>query len=156
MIKDILDQISRYSGIIPKWEMFLELLAIDKLKEMDVGQYDLEDGDSYFMITKYQTRSFHKTQFEFHRKFVDIQIILEGIELIYTAPTSRTIADVHGYDSEKDIQFGEASVPDVLMLKAGDFAVFYPEDAHNPCCSVGKHPINVKKAVFKILLQNVG
>ncbi|MBL7007143.1 MAG: YhcH/YjgK/YiaL family protein, partial [Spirochaetia bacterium] len=49
-----------------------------------------------------------------------------------------------------DIQFGKTTVPDVLLLKEADFAVFYPEDAHNPGCSVGTHALAVKKAIFKI------
>lgn len=150
MIKDTLDQIHRYKEMIPGWEMVSENINLKKLQELDNGQYHLEDGQSFFIITDYPTKKYKITQFEVHRKFIDIQIVLKGVELIYAAPISRLIADAHGYNIEKDIQFGETSVPDVLLLKEGDFVIFYPEDAHNPGCSVGTHTVDVKKAIFKL------
>ncbi|NQT60235.1 MAG: YhcH/YjgK/YiaL family protein [Bacteroidetes bacterium] len=155
MIKDTIDKIGRYKGVIPGWEMFFDSFKIERLLELDEGRYDLEDGQSFFIITHYQTKKFQDTQFEVHRKFIDIQIVLEGVELIYAAPLSRTVTDSQGYDGENDIQFGEASVPDILLLKEGDFVVFYPEDAHNPGCSLGKYPIGVKKAIFKVPVPGV-
>ena len=152
MIKDTLDQIYRYKDVIPKWDMLLDALKIESLRGLDEGRYDLVDGESFFLIACYQTKKIQDTQFEAHRKFIDIQIVLEGVELIYTSPFSRFIADVHGYDKEKDIQFGKTAVPDILLLKEGDFVVFYPEDAHNPGCSVGEQSVDVKKAIFKIPL----
>ena len=156
MIKDTIDQIAHYKGVLPGWEMLADNLKIERLRELDDGRYDLEDGQSFFIITHYQTKKFQDTQFEVHRKFIDIQIVLKGVELIYTSPLSRIITDIHGYDREKDIQFGETAVPDILLLKEGDFVVFYPEDGHNPGCSVGKYPVDVKKAIFKIPVYGEG
>ncbi len=150
MIKDTIEELPRYASVIPRWDLIVPQLKLELLADMDVGRYDLEDGVSYFLIAHYQSRTYHENQFEYHRKFIDIQVVLEGIELIYTAPVSRMMPDDAGYDPENDIQFGTTSVPDVLMLKAGDVAVFFPEDAHNPNCSVGKHHLDVKKAIFKV------
>ena len=55
------------------------------------------------------------------------------------------------YDSEKDIEFltGEGVF---FTMNQGDFAVFFPDDAHMPGMTATS-PMAVRKAVVKVLAE---
>jgi YhcH/YjgK/YiaL family protein len=58
---------------------------------------------------------------------------------------------VDEYDPERDLQFFE-DVPEAWVdVRAGGFAIFFPEDAHMPMISFGQAPSEeIHKVVVKI------
>ncbi len=115
------------------------------------GKYPLDNG-AYAAVSEYVTKPMATSKFEAHKKFIDVQLILSGAEIIGVAPTSGFgDADRLGeYNTEKDVEFFAASGEfEKLALSVGDFAILYPEDAHMP----GVHetdPTKIKKIVLKI------
>ena len=113
------------------------------------GKYPLEDG-AYAAVSEYETKSMATAKFEAHRKFIDVQLILSGSEIIGVAPTSSLTERIGEYNPDKDVEFFAASGDfEKLELSAGDFAILYPEDAHMP----GVHkdtPAAIKKIVLKV------
>lgn len=115
------------------------------------GKYPLENG-ARAAVSEYETKPMATSKFEAHRKFIDVQFILSGSEIIGVTPTSSmTDADRIGeYNEEKDVEFyGVKGDFEKLALSAGDFAILYPEDAHMP----GVHesePAHIKKIVLKV------
>ncbi len=129
--------------------------AIDFLLRPDIllladGRVDI-DGDKVFAIVQqYETLETDAPRFEYHRKYIDIQYIVSGEEVIGWAPAERmTVTEV--YDGDKDICFG--TVPEGEMthvyLKTGQLAVLYPEDGHAPKLAAGR-PSRVFKIVVKV------
>ena len=57
------------------------------------------------------------------------------------------------YDAEKDAEFLSGSPLDSTTLKACDFAVFFPEDAHKAGCKAEDLASDVKKVVVKVPLS---
>ncbi|VTN13514.1 Toxin-antitoxin biofilm protein TabA [Raoultella terrigena] len=54
--------------------------------------------------------------------------------------------------ADKDIAFLAAGEEEkTMILRAGDFVVFYPGEVHKPLCAVGS-PAKVRKAVVKMLM----
>lgn len=109
------------------------------------------DGDRVFaLVQQYETLETDPPKFEYHRKYIDIQYIVSGEEVIGWAPAGRMTV-TEAYDAEKDICFG--SVPKGEMtsvyLKAGQLAVLYPEDGHAPKLAAGR-PSHVFKIVVKV------
>ena len=113
------------------------------------GKYPLEDG-AYAAVSEYETKPMATAKFEAHRKFIDVQLILSGSEIIGVAPTSSLTECIGEYNPDKDVEFFAASGDfEKLELSAGDFAILYPEDAHMP----GVHkdtPAAIKKIVLKV------
>ena len=115
------------------------------------GKYPLEDG-AYAAVSEYETKPMATSKFEAHRKFIDVQLILSGSEIIGVCPTDGfSDADRLGeYNPDKDVEFFAVRGDfEKLALSAGDFAILYPEDAHMP----GVHetaPAQIKKIVLKI------
>ncbi len=124
--------------------------ALKYIKTLDstieCGKYELEDG-AYFGVDEYFTKEFGLP--EVHRKFIDLQYILEGEEIIYVANID-DCSDSQGYNCEKDIEFfKKSSNSKELVMKKGDWAVFYPDDAHTPQIILNSSS-KVKKIVVKI------
>jgi biofilm protein TabA len=91
-----------------------------------------------------------KPKLEFHRKYIDVQYMASGEEVIGWASVER-VTITAAYDEEKDIAFGTAPLSEVtpLHLSAGQLVVLYPKDAHAPKLAAGK-PSQVKKIVVKV------
>ena len=115
------------------------------------GKYPLEDG-AYAVVSEYETKSVEDAKFEAHKKFIDVQLILSGREVIGVMPTERMrLGNCIGeYNPEKDVElYRECGDYDAKLLEAGDFLILYPEDGHMP----GVHadgPCDMKKIVLKI------
>lgn len=112
------------------------------------------DGDRVFaLVQRYETVKTNAPKFEYHRKYIDIQYIVSGEEVIGWAPADRMTV-TEEYDGNKDICFG--TVPEGEMtpvyLKTGQLAVLYPEDGHAPKLAAGR-PSHVFKIVVKVAVN---
>jgi len=154
MIVDKLNNWRRYAGLEelrPAFE-FLERHAGETLPE---GRLDI-DGDRLFALPQsYAPKPVEGARFESHRRYADVQYIADGAEMIGYAPTD-TLALETPYDPEKDIAFYERpACYTPIALPAGCFAVFYPEDAHMPCCRLDADATlrSTSEPVRKIVLK---
>lgn len=123
------------------------IVGIDK-NVLKGGRYEV-DENFYFNVQEYETKEENECRLESHRKYVDIQYIIEGVEQIDTAYTESLKVDVP-YNSESDIIFWE-DTPDVMnnILTKGSIAVFYPNNAHRPGMNAFEKS-KVKKLVGKV------
>lgn len=129
--------------------------AIDFLRRIDLprladGKTEI-DGDRVFaLVQHYETEKNDTLNFEYHRKYIDIQVIVSGVEMIGWTDADH-MEVTKPYDEVKDACFGR--VPDgawtPLRLEAGQLAVFWPPDAHAPKQCVGA-PAEVMKIVVKV------
>lgn len=52
--------------------------AINHAGNLEVGRYEFDGG--YFMVQKGTTRPLEEGTFEAHRRYIDVQIVVEGSE----------------------------------------------------------------------------
>ena len=120
-------------------------------EELEVGRYDLEDG-VYAMVQSYETKSRENAKYEAHRRYIDVQLLLMGTEIIAVEPLNvmRRHTCLMEYDAEKDAELYAANSDGTdHLLGKGDFLILMPEDAHMPgLCA--QNPIEVRKVVIKI------
>lgn len=105
----------------------------------------------YANVEEYTTKE--NGFFEAHKKYIDIQILLKGEEIIEcTAVKPLKIKDE--YDCERDIAFYFDGDSDAAKIKLsnGLFTVLYPHEAHKPQLTF-KTEQKVKKVVVKILAE---
>ena len=132
----------------PVWKQ-----CFDWLKTVDMntppGIQKLKGDDLVVNVHGYETLTRDECRFESHRHVLDLQYGIRGGELIDWQLAARLLPAVP-YDEVKDIQFYQpATVKTVLNLLPGNFAIFYPSDAHRPKCVDGVHP-EIFKLVIKI------
>jgi YhcH/YjgK/YiaL family protein len=124
---------------------------VNKAEGAAVGKYDLENG-VYVSVQEYTTKARSEAKYEAHKKFIDIQMILSGKELIAVSPIEKmTISDE--YNEEKDFMlFHHNDECTDYVLEAGDFLILYPQDVHMPgVCVNEKSP--VRKIVVKVPVE---
>lgn len=112
------------------------------------GRYRLEDG-VYLNIDTYMTGSREDRRFEAHRKFIDVQYMILGEELIEVVAPA-LLEPESDYNCDRDIIFFRNNTKGIAYhLNVDSFLLLTPEDAHMPCISI-KDQMEVRKAVFKI------
>lgn len=148
MIFDTMENAHRYLKLNPGFAKAFDFLSRPDLKELPVGKYEI-DGDRIFaMVAKDQGRKREDAHLETHEKFIDIQLVLSGIDEMGWKPKSSCKKANDKYDPDKDIQFF-ADEPDTwFATRNGAYAIFFPEDAHLPLISNEIiHKVVVKIAV---------
>ena len=135
----------------PLEERILEAIAfIEKINYADyeIGKHVVNE-DFFFLVQEYVAKDPEVARFEAHKNYVDIQYIVEGQEGMEVAPLD-TMEVLNPYNPEKDVMHLVSKEGCCKMLiTAGGYAVFYPQDAHKPCIRVGE-PVTVKKIVGKV------
>lgn len=145
-------------------------MNIDFLKKYSIGSYrmakkidfeNIEDGkimltdNIYVNVETYNTKNRKSTKFESHKKYIDVQYVIRGRELISIAHVKECIACTD-YDADRDIIFYEDNYMGIYVtLYEGEHLVIYTQDAHMPCLNIEGYD-TVKKAVFKIPIDLVG
>lgn len=146
MIIDSLENISIYKNIPQNVINFIKTLT----PETEIGRYEI-DKNSYVNVEVYETKNLSDCKFEAHKKYIDIQMLLSGIEeLDYTQVRGLTVSEA--YDDVRDIMFFENPnrIFDSVILEAGKFALIYPHEAHRPQVAFNATSKTVKKVVVKI------
>ena len=149
MILDILGNANRYAALHNNFTKAFQFLHGDDLATLEEGKYDI-DGDNVFaIVAKDQGRKKDEAQLEIHNKYIDIQMVLEGVDEMGWKARSACTDMVDEYDAENDIQFIADAPTSWATTEPGHFAIFFPEDAHLPLIAKGLiHKVIVKISVL--------
>ncbi|MDO4536226.1 MAG: YhcH/YjgK/YiaL family protein [Clostridium perfringens] len=141
-----------YSEINPNLEKAIEFLKSNDLNSLEVGNYEIDGKNVYAFVQEYESHPVEERRWEAHKKYIDIQCIIAGNEVMYYAPVDSLEMYENNFE-EKDVAFFKNVEHSTrLELTNGDYAIFFPEDAHKPCCALDK-PEHVKKIVVKVKVQ---
>jgi biofilm protein TabA len=146
MIIDSYNHIQVYRDILPYMDE-----GIEALKEL--GD-DLQPGSrhefkhGYFMIQEGDTKPMEEGAYEAHRKYIDVQILLDGEEEIAWSDIKDLETSVP-YDEEKDAERLTGPKHHHILISKGMFWAAFPRDAHRPV-SHTRHPHHYRKVVMKL------
>jgi biofilm protein TabA len=132
--------------------------ALNYLRQTDFsalpsGRYPIHGDQMFALVQTPMTQDWEMGKPEYHARYIDIQYLLEGEELIGYAISQPDLPKTHDQLSERDIAFvapidGESR----LLLSPGMYAIFYPGELHKPCRAAAD-PALIKKVVIKIDLD---
>jgi biofilm protein TabA len=147
MIYDSLDNLPAYIAIHPLFSTVLEFINHENIVALEKGKVNLSDG-IYAIVDEYETKDRKDTFIECHKTYIDIQIILAGVEQIGICNKNegQTIED---YNKENDCEKLDGKI-DLITLRKGYFVIFYPQDGHAPGLKINNKKEKIKKIVFKI------
>lgn len=150
MIYDKIDNLEIYAGISEDIRFGLEWLR-DVKPDIEKGVYELSPRVKA-IVSEYTTKEVNENGYESHKKFIDIQYLLKGNEIICFLPLEY-LKETKAYKKEIDAAFYEEIkvCPQNLLIGNEYFAIFYPQDGHMPCLRLNT-PDEVKKVVLKIML----
>lgn len=151
MILDTLANCAQYTSISPRLVRaftFLQQLPADAA----VGRHEIDGDEIYAFVQKHPTKPIAEKLLEVHRKYIDIQYIVNGREVIAWAPLAELKECTMPFDPALDAALYKG-IPDMVsvQLRAGQFALLFPEDAHAPSCAWDV-PAEVLKVVVKVMV----
>ncbi len=142
MISDSLENINKYHEIPDCVKEFVKNLTPD----LPCGRYEI-DENTFANVDEYEPKL--DPLFESHKNYIDIQILLKGIEALEFTKTENLNVKIP-YDKQKDVMFydNETIFVNKVILGNGNFVMLYPYEAHKPQIKLvdGK----VKKVVVKL------
>ena len=105
-------------------------------------------GDKLFVsVQRYDSKVENHTP-EAHKKYIDIQYLVSGQELMGVAPLEEMTEEVEARP-DGDIWFYHGPVSNIL-LGGKRFVALWPQDAHAPCIAVDGKPMPCLKCVVKV------
>jgi len=132
-----------------RWEKAFSFFKSNDLSKLEVKRYDI-DGDNLFAtVSEYLTKNEETTNFEAHRKYIDIQYVISGQETMNIAPLKTAKEIVAQYDATKDIEFLKVEKIVKHTANPSNFFIFFPDDAHRPGIREGVSS-PVRKIVIKV------
>ena len=157
MIADRMENLGRYRGLGPNLDAAISWLESTPLDELQPGTIAVRDDEIRAIVQQYETVDPAGRQHEAHRKFTDIQCVLHGVERMLVTPLGG-LAPAGDYDTTDDIVFFDTPAPAHaaacdMVVPAGHFAIFFPQDAHMPMLNADV-PATVKKVVVKVAVDD--
>ena len=152
MIFDNIKNSGMYIGVNKAFEKAFDFIVKATDENFPAGRYEIDGDAIYASVQEYTTKLGEGASFEGHHKYIDIQYIADGVEVMEVADIDRATPSVP-YDVQYDAEFFECDEKTQrLVLQSGDFAVFYPHDLHKPGLSFEGKNAEVKKIVVKVAL----
>ena len=148
MIFDKMERAKRYYFLNENFKKAFDYIKENDLMSFEPGIYNIDGENSYLIIAHNKPDSDFISKLESHRKYIDVQIAVEGsFGLTWKAleDCRKLLAD---YDEDKDAMFFCDDADFEVMINPGSFAILFPEDAHYP-----QPPYeNIKKAILKVMI----
>ena len=150
MIYDKIDNREQYKGLSEDICLGLDFLKT-VTPDIENGVHELNRRVKA-IVSEYETKKVNDNGFEAHKKFMDIQYVLQGAEKVCCLPLDQ-LQERIPYKEESDAAFYITNQKPVeIVIGNGCFAVFFPQDGHMPCLSIDK-PTMVKKVVVKVKID---
>ena len=146
MILDKTENLKKYENLGEGFKTVAKFVAENDLLALPLGKKPINDV-VYYNRQEYVGKEEKDDIYESHQKYADVQIVLSNEEAINYSPSAAKKSE----PNEKDCYFSEGKDKSRLTLKAGSFAVFFPNELHKPGLKTNDEKI--QKIVFKVLIE---
>jgi YhcH/YjgK/YiaL family protein len=148
MIFDRIDHLRQYGNLPHGIPAAVEYLLQTDFAQVVEGRHEIDGDRLVAIVQRYQTHPVAEAQWEAHRRYVDLQILLEGQERMGHFLLSDAAVVETPYKADGDVIFfkGPGSL---ILMRPRDVAVFLPQDIHAPGLAVGDHGSEVRKVEVK-------
>lgn len=148
MILDTLENAKTYEKIHPRFKQAFDFLKNNDLKLLSLGKHELDGNNLFANVVEVTGQLAEQAKLEVHKLYIDIQVPVTAAETMGHIPVSKLTQPKEPYNAEKDMSFFADKATNFIVVEPFEFAVFFPEDAHQPGIAVGKH----KKVIVKVLM----
>ena len=149
MILSSLSQSSRYTALHPLFARAFDYIRDTDLFALAPGRYNIAGDDLIAIVEQVPGKKKEMAKLEAHRRYIDIQLVLEGDETMGWKPLADCLNPVSDHSMEKDIRFFHDAPASWIAVPPDHFCIFFPEDAHAPLVASGQ----VRKVIFKVAVD---
>ena len=144
VIIDLIENLDEYRSLNPKIA-----IGLKKLNEVEIDYHKRFDFDGgYLFFQEGTTSHIDEGTFEAHKKYMDIQIVMDGSEYVAWAPINQLVVDVE-YNAKKDVVRLNGSPEAVMKINKGMAYICLPHDGHKALKYIDQ-ATKYNKAVIKI------
>ncbi len=154
MIVGKLVDLYRYKGIAKNIDTAIDYILNNDLMALPKGKTVVDGDNVYINRDTYVARPLEECFFENHENYIDIQIVLKGVEVIgYTHISNPTLKVKVPYNPDKDVtKYEIPTTPDTIYIPVSEgFALVYTEDVHLAKCKANDEI--VEKVVVKVKIE---
>jgi YhcH/YjgK/YiaL family protein len=149
MILASISQSDRYAVLHPLFPRAFDYIRNTDLFALAPGRYHLAGDDLIAIVEQVSGKTREMARLEAHRRYIDIQLVLDGNEEMGWKPLADCLNPVSDFNAEKDIQFFHDAPASWVATPPDHFCIFFPEDAHAPLVAAGQ----VRKVIFKVAAE---
>lgn len=149
MVSDNIKNASQYYGLGTRIETALKWLQDKDLSQLQPGKVEVDGEEIFAIVNHYDTRKIEDSSWEAHRRYIDIQFIVSGSEMMGYVPLD-TLTATTNFDESKDVCLYEGAGT-FIDATPGTFFILFPQDAHMPNILSGSSE-PVKKVIMKVLV----
>ncbi len=144
-----LDKMDEQIEKSPKtWEAVACFLLEKDLDALPLGRNEIGEG-AFANVQEYETKL--QSKFELHRRYIDVQLLSRGEELVFVTPKEEAREPQAEFDEANDfILYASATTMKKVKVSPEDYLILYPSDAHQPCMAIDEQSKPVRKIVVKI------
>lgn len=150
MIYDSIENVKKYRSVSKWFAYAADFLASTDLEKLPLGRTEICGDHVFANVMEADTQDAAGGFFEVHKKYWDIQLDIEGVELIQIG----TDKDWSIVEFNEATDFGKSSCKEGadFVMGPGRFIVCMDEEPHKPTCTLEK-PQKVKKCVIKVEVE---
>lgn len=146
MILDTVQNANRYFALNPNFAAAFAFLARPDLAELPAGRYEIDGDRVYALVQRQPGRKPDAGKLEAHRNYIDVQVVLGGVDTMGWRSTAACQEIATPYNPEKDVMLFADRPTAWVAVGPGEFAIFFPADAHLPMIADGE----LHKVVLKV------
>ena len=131
MIFDKIENLKLYAGSFPGADKVIEFLAECAKKTPEPGKYELDGKKLFVGVQEYSPKTFNSDKLEYHRDYIDIQLLFSGAEDLYYAPLDG-LDTVMPYTPEKDCGLSRIPAPEAGRVELDGDKLYASVQYYNP------------------------
>lgn len=147
MILTTTTSIANYIPLNHRYKAIVDFLCNTDISLLPPGRTDILGDELYVNhVLEGKCRPQSEALLEAHRLYTDVQIVLEGKEIMGWRPIGTCERVDKVYDPIDDIEFYADDIDTCFPVLPGQVAIFSPFDAHAPLIGNG----SIHKLIFKV------
>ncbi|HET7733029.1 MAG TPA: YhcH/YjgK/YiaL family protein [Paludibacter sp.] len=148
MILDSLENSGLYESIHPRFKQAFDFLRNNDLAALPLGKVELDGKNLFVNVVDAAGKTPEVAKMETHNKYIDIQVPVTAPETMGWISGSKLKEITDPYNEEKDLSFFADKASNFIVVQPFEFAVFFPQDGHQPQIFEG----TIKKLIVKVLM----
>src|SRR5436190_16537350 len=104
MILDQLSNAALYHSVHARFSHAFRYLTTTALTDLPAGKQTIQGDELFALVNDYSTQREEQCRFEAHRRYIDIQLMVRGIERIGVANLALMTGD-EPYADDRDVAF---------------------------------------------------
>lgn len=148
MILDSLENSGLYESVHPRFKQAFDFLCNTDLVALPLGKMELDGKNLFVNVVDAAGKTPEVAKMETHNKYIDIQVPVTAPETMGWISASKLKEITDPYNEEKDLSFFADKASNFIVVQPFEFAVFFPQDGHQPQIFEG----TIKKLIVKVLV----